>query len=229
MSYDDLVFERKSCRKCAELVNPADSSHAHFDGNEVGPWSRWLASRPAKLTLVGQDWGTVGYFREHHGRDVTENRTNQNLKEFLSLLDFYVGPPDRTDRQSGVFATNAILCLKQGGANELSAPVKGRWFSACRSLLKWTIEESSAPTVIALGRPAFESVARAYDTTPGPFREVVEAGLPIHLEGRRLFGVFHPAARAKDRTLPQMRDDWSRIATHLKTLDPTFTPTPTAS
>ena len=61
MSYDKLVLARKSCRKCAELVNPADPSHAHLDGAEVGPWSRWLASRPAKLILVGQDWGTVGY------------------------------------------------------------------------------------------------------------------------------------------------------------------------
>lgn len=151
-----------------------------------------------------------------------------HIKEFLSLLSFNVGPPDQTDRQSGVFATNAILCLKPGGANALSAPVKLRWFSACRSLLKWTIEESSAPTVISLGRLAFESVARAYGTTPGPFREVVEAGLPVHLDGRRLFAVFHPAARAKDRTLPQMRADWGRIATYLKTLDSTFTPTPTA-
>jgi hypothetical protein len=57
MSYDDLVLARKSCRKCVELVNPADPSHADYDGHEVGPWSRWLASRPAKLILVGQDWG----------------------------------------------------------------------------------------------------------------------------------------------------------------------------
>jgi hypothetical protein len=34
------------------LINPADASHAHYDGSEVGPWSRWLASRPAKLRLV---------------------------------------------------------------------------------------------------------------------------------------------------------------------------------
>jgi hypothetical protein len=48
--------------------------------------------------------------------------------KLLSLLDFEVRPPNQTDRQSGVFATNAILCLKQGGANALSAPVKQRGF-----------------------------------------------------------------------------------------------------
>jgi uracil DNA glycosylase superfamily protein len=216
MSYDELVLARKSCRACVELTNPADPTHAHYDGPEVGPWSRWLASRPAKLILVGQDWGTDGYFRDHRGRDVAENRTDQHLIEFLSLLGFEVGPPNETDRQSGVFATNAVLCLKRGEANALSAPVKQGWFSACRTFLKWTIEESSAPSVIALGRHAYESVARAYGTVPRPFREAVETSSPIRLDApRRLFAVFHPAARPKDRTISQMRADWTRVAAYL--------------
>jgi uracil-DNA glycosylase len=217
MSYDELVIARKSCRRCVELVNPADPSHAHYDGPEVGPWSRWLASRPARLMLVGQDWGTVGYFQEHQGRDVDGNQTNKNLREFLSLLGFEVGPPDQTDRQSGVFATNAILCLKQGGAKAMSAPVNQRWFSACRSFLKWTIEESSAPTVIALGRCSYETIVKAYGINPQPFRQIIEAGSPIRLNAQRLlFPVFHPAARTKDRTFSQMRADWARIAEYLK-------------
>jgi uracil-DNA glycosylase len=221
MSYDDLVRERKRCRRCAELINPAHPLHAHYDSSEVGPWSRWLASRPAKLILVGQDWGTVGYFQKYHGRDIIENQTNQNLKRFLSLLGFEVGPPNQTDHQSGVFATNAILCLKQGEVDELSAPVKRRWFSECRSLLKWTIEESSASTVIALGRYAFESVVGAYNIKSRPFRDVVEDRLPVHLDGhRRLFAVFHPAARPKDRNFSQMQADWGRIAEYLKANGP---------
>jgi hypothetical protein len=52
------------------------------------------ASRPADLILVGQDWGTVGYFRDHCGRDTPENRTNKRLTEFLALLGFKVGPAD---------------------------------------------------------------------------------------------------------------------------------------
>jgi uracil-DNA glycosylase len=216
MSYDELVLARKSCRACVELVNPADPTHAQYDGPEVGPWSRWLASRPAKIILVGQDWGTDGYFRDHRGRDIADNRTNQNLIEFLSLLGVEVGPPNETDCQSGVFATNAILCLKPGDANALSAPVKQRWFSACRSFLKWTIEESSAPAIIALGRHAYESVSRAYDIAPKPFREVVGSGSAIRLDAqRRLFAVFHPAARPKDRTRPEMRADWTRISGYL--------------
>ena len=214
MSYDRLVRARKSCRKCADLVNPSDAELATYDGCEVGPWSRWLASRPAQLILVGQDWGTDGYFREHRGRDVAGNRTNESLIKYLSVLGFEVGPPTKTDSQSGVFATNAILCLKPGAANALSAPVRQGWFAACRPLLKWTIDEASAAVVIALGRYAYESVARAYlDNVPIPFRAAVETSTPVPLDSRRrLFAVFHPAARPKDRTSLQMQADWARIA-----------------
>jgi Uracil DNA glycosylase superfamily len=210
MSYDQLVCARKQCRKCSgELINPADQC------DEVGPWTRWLASRPAKVILVGQDWGTVGYFQKHHGRDVSDNSTNKRLIEFLSLLGFNVLPANETDRQSGVFATNAILCLKRGEANEMSARVKKRWFRACQELLKWTIEESAAPTVIALGRHAFDSVVEAYRLNR-QFRDAVEDRSPIHLDEHRvLFAVYHPAARPKDRNHSQMRDDWIRIARYL--------------
>ena len=62
MSYDKLVLARKSCRRCIELVNPADPTHAQYDGSEVGPWSPWLASRPTgdvllvEFTLMGQSF-----------------------------------------------------------------------------------------------------------------------------------------------------------------------------
>jgi hypothetical protein len=51
-TYNQLVQARKSCKQCTGLINPADEQ---FDGCEIGPWSRWLASRPADLILVGQD------------------------------------------------------------------------------------------------------------------------------------------------------------------------------
>ena len=106
MSYEQLVCARKQCRRCSgELINPGDWC------DEVGPWTRWLGSQPAKVILVGQDWGTVGYFQKHNGRDISDNLTNKRLTEFLLLLGFHVLPASGTDGQSGVFATNAILCL----------------------------------------------------------------------------------------------------------------------
>jgi hypothetical protein len=206
-NYDQLVQARKSCRKCTGLINPAEEQ---FDGCEIGPWSRWLASRPADLILVRQDWGTAGYFRDHRGRDTPENRTNERLTRFLALLGFKVGPADCEDRQSGVFATNAFLCLKQG--ETLSVPVRHEWYENCRHFLKGTIDVVAAPTVIALGKCAYRAVARAYDIGPLPFRDAIEQASPLQLDRhRRAFAVFHPAARPVNRTLDQMADDWLRI------------------
>jgi hypothetical protein len=47
--YAALAKAQKACRLCPELLNPADARHAHFDGDEIGPWSRWPSGRPAKL------------------------------------------------------------------------------------------------------------------------------------------------------------------------------------
>jgi uracil-DNA glycosylase len=228
MGYDELVLARKSCHLCKnpvnpveDLVNPADPPYAQYDGPEVGPWSRWLASRPAKLILVGQDWGTEGYFRAHRGRDIVGNLANTRLTEFLSLLGFTVGPPTETDSRSGVFTTNAILCLKPGTATQMSLPVKSAWFAKCQPFLRRTIEEVAAPVVITLGVPAYKAVTRAYGLPPKKtLREVVE-GPPTQLDAhRRLFAVFHPSARARNRTEPQMRTDWTRIAQQLSARSP---------
>jgi Uracil DNA glycosylase superfamily len=217
MDYEDLVSTRKACRLCHDLINPADPTLVQYDGPEIGPWSRWLASRPAKIIVVGQDWGTERFFRETRGLGDPNNPTRQKLTEFLSLLGFKVDPANKTDETSGIFATNAILCLKR--SESLSASVKQVWFSNCGRFLKSTIEASSAPSIIALGRPAYESVMHAYGKHPqrdGGFRAVVDS-MPIDLDPtRRLFAVYHPAARPHSCSIRQMREDWMRITTHLR-------------
>jgi uracil-DNA glycosylase len=217
MDYEELVRARKACRLCHDLLNPAAPALAQYDSPEVGPWSQWQASRPAKIIVVGQDWGTERFYRDTRGLGDPSNPTRQKLTEFLSLLGFKVDPAKKTDDRSGVFATNAILCLKRSAS--LSASVKQEWFSNCRRFLKATIEASSAPVVVALGRPAYESVMHAYGKQPqrdGGFRVVVDSR-PIDLDARhRLFAVYHPAARPISCSIQQMREDWLRIAAYLR-------------
>ena len=223
MRYEDLVRGRKECRKCRDLVNPADPSYAQNDSDAVGPWSRWLASCPAKLVIVGQDWSTTDYFEKHQGRDILGNLTNNRLREdFLTRLGYEVGPPNETDTKSGVFATNAILCLKLGAVGEMSAPVKDGWFKNCQPWLRQTIEVVDAPTVIALGRRAYDAVVGAYGVKARalPFRKAIESCSPVQLAtARLLFAVFHPAARPVDRPFAKMKEDWDCIAAYLSRFD----------
>jgi uracil-DNA glycosylase len=101
-------------------------------------------------------------------------------------------------------------------ARRLSAPVKHEWYENCRYFLKGTIDAVAAPTVIALGKRAYEAVARAYDLSPLPFQDAIERASPLKLdEHRRAFAVFHPAARPANRTVDQMRDDWLHIKSTL--------------
>ena len=212
-----MVAARKACHLCAGLRNPAESDLAAYDSDQIGPYSQWLCARPARLALVAQDWSTEGYYRDHQGRDVPDNLTNARLMRFLDMIGFPVKPPPGPDPNSGVFITNAILCLKVGKATEMSAPVKGQWFANCRPFLKRTLDTVEAPVVIALGVRAYKSVARAYEVKPTlSWRKAIEQAAPLLIgSGRRLFAAFHPAARPVNRTLDAMKADWRRIGSRI--------------
>ncbi len=73
-AYNKLVLERKACRACEGLVNPADYT---YDSDQIGPWSLWQGNLDSDLIIVGQDWGDTRYFEKWEGRDQqTGNPTN---------------------------------------------------------------------------------------------------------------------------------------------------------
>jgi DNA polymerase len=76
-AYAQLVRERKECTLCRELGlhNPAVPKLERFDSDEIGPWTRWLGDRNARLMIVGQDWGDVTYFQNNEGFDDCCTRT----------------------------------------------------------------------------------------------------------------------------------------------------------
>lgn len=54
--YAVLVVERKQCRLCVGLRNPADTGFAEHDSDEIGPWTRLHGDLNAELMVIGQDW-----------------------------------------------------------------------------------------------------------------------------------------------------------------------------
>lgn len=216
-SYEELVLARKTCTRCPGLTNPSYGTLARHDGDEIGPWTRWLGSRPAHLTVIGQDWGTLTDFEKNEGQDPPGAfGTNERLADLLKLVGVSAPPPGTEDRAAGVFLTNAILCLKPGGR---SSGMKAAWSSACGSFLRQSIEFSEAKIVICLGAYAFSALKKAYRVRGPAHRVAVAESYALALPtGATGFAVYHPAARAVNRSPEAAEGDWMRLAHRLREL-----------
>lgn len=216
--YAALVDQRKACQECCGLSNPAQCGGGCFDGQEIGPWTRWQGDLNASLMIVGQDWGDDKVFIEQEGQDLPKNRTNDVLRKLLHSIDINLGDPgaDLTER-NGVLLTNAILCLKAGGAQ---AKVRSDWFRRCGSLfLRPLIDLVNPFVVVCLGQRAYHAVMNAYGLPPQPFRSAVESSDFAHRSsGAAFVPVYHCGARILNthRNLDAQKGDWRRVQAALQ-------------
>ncbi len=60
--YAALVEQRKACRRCVGLANPAEPELRHFDSGEIGPWSlpHQCRALPEERWPSGKDRTRVG-------------------------------------------------------------------------------------------------------------------------------------------------------------------------
>lgn len=215
--YAALVAERKQCRLCAGLRNPADTELAMFDSDEIGPWSRLHGDLDAELMIIGQDWGDVSYYIANGGLDDFRNPTMRTLERLLRGIGLEVSLAAYGTGQRGVFLTNAVLCLKEGG---LQAQVKQGWFDNCGiRFLRRQIEIISPRVAVTMGQKAYEAVMGAFGLAAGTFRSAVEDEIGIVLaNGTRLLAVYHCGQRILNthRPFEQQQRDWHRVANALK-------------
>jgi DNA polymerase len=210
--YGQLVVDRKQCRRCGGLVNPGSRKLAKFDSSEIGPWSRMHGDLDADLMIVGQDWGTVDYFWDNQGLDNLRNPTMQTLELLLKSIGIKAKLSAYGANGTGVFLTNAILCLKEGG---LQSPVESDWFKKCGMyFLKQQIEIVSPFVVVALGQRAYEAITSVHSLDAGKFRDAVEDPTGVVLpNGSRLIAVYHCGKRILNthRPLSDQLIDWKRV------------------
>jgi DNA polymerase len=211
--YAVLVTQRKQCRLCKKLRNPADAKLAACDSDEIGPWSRLHGDLDADLMIIGQDWGDVRYYTANRGLDDFRNPTMRTLELLLHWIALDVSLAAYGTGARGLFLTNAVLCLKKGG---LQARVQRQWFENCGShFLRRQIEIIAPRVVVALGQKAYEAVLRIYGLKAGPFRSAVEDKGGTQLpNGSRLVAVYHCGQRILNshRPLKQQKRDWRRVA-----------------
>lgn len=218
VAYHELVSCRGDCRACVGLRNPAEPDLAAHDSPQIGPWTRLLGDLDAPLMIVGQDWGDVRYYQAHQGLDDLRNPTMRTLDRLLND----VGIPASLSRYDagarGIFLTNAILCLKDGG---LQGAVRDEWFRECGSrFLRPTIELVAPRVVVALGAHAYGAIMRAWSLRPEPrYLDAVELPDGTLLScGSRVLAVYHCGNRVLNMTrgYEQQVQDWTRVARSLR-------------
>src|SRR5262249_47413413 len=118
--------------------------------------------------------------------------------------------------RGALFFTNAILCLKGGGAQ---SSVQREWFQNCGvRFLRPLIDLVRPMVVVSLGERAYTAVLNSYGLTPAPFRAAVETVEPVQLsDGIVAFAIYHCGARILNtrRPLEAQITDWKRIAAFL--------------
>jgi uracil-DNA glycosylase len=216
-TYRELVACRRDCHACAGLRNPAEPDLAAFDSDEIGPWTRLRGDLDARLMIVAQDWGDVRFYNANRGLDDMRNPTMRTLARLLRDT----GIPDPLagydPAARGLFLTNAVLCLKDGG---LQATVRDEWFRACGArFLRPTIELVAPRVVVAMGARSYTAIMQAWSRRPGAFRDAVAspdgALLPC---GSRVLAVYHCGNRVLNMTrgYEDQRRDWERVARWLE-------------
>ena len=213
---------RKACTICSNLKNPSAIINygKSIDSIEIGPWTLWENSLDATILLVGQDWGDIAGFKLQGGKESNHSETNRNITTLFKSIDFNIHNPNSGIHNNGLFFTNAVLCLKDGGAQ---AKVENVWFDNCgKKFLKPLIDLINPKVVISLGEEAYKAVMKTYGR-PIPrynrFSEVVDIvqGFPLNKD-IGLFPVYHPSRRIINthRNLDAQIDDWKKIKQYLE-------------
>lgn len=223
--YSSLVLQRKRCKACRGLINPAACDGGQYDSSQIGPWSRWQGNLQAKLMVVGQDWGDTNYFLKWKGFDDPNNPTNVNLMKLLSSIGVNIKPFVVDDQVGKIFLTNAILCLKQ---NSLQGAIDDTWYENCgKKFLKPSVEIVKPNVLIALGEGPYKTILQAYGiryVRPKSYRMVVEqvgqAGGKKLPGGALLFPVYHCGSKGVNinRKLPDQLNDWKLIRQAIQTV-----------
>jgi DNA polymerase len=214
-AYTRLVEARKACDACAQLENPARIENGDLDSEEIGPYSRWLGDLGAALLIVAQDFADVASFRKYGGQPGARVPTNLALVQLLEAAGIGVSTPPDTMAKSGVFLTNAVLCMKSGG---MQAGISPACFRQCgERFLNPMIRLVQPRVVVGLGVRAWRSILASFQV-PGrvSFRDAVVSRVVHEVAGGiKVAAAYHPSPSVRNthRPLRAQLEDWRWIGT----------------
>jgi DNA polymerase len=210
--YAELVAKRKACSLCDShgLTNPSVCKGGIYDASgHIGPWSGWQDNLDAELMVIAQDWGGVEYYIDHKGLEEDTNPTNRRICELLSSIGISIELP-RQSRDSALFFTNSVLCLRPG---RLTGPIKSQWFRNCSTtFLRPQVELVNPKVIVTLGYMAYRALLSAYEIRPKQrMREAVRDNILLP-GGNALVPVYHPGNNgSRSRSFEHQKADWQRV------------------
>jgi hypothetical protein len=168
----DIVVRGERYRNQSEFVDILDADH-------IGNFSTWTHDLNAKVVIVGQDYADVKTYKRDQGRlqlsPITvdapvaswSTETNFRLRQLVLELGLDIGSPSAGSGNSGVFLTNAVLCLKP---EPMTAPNPAKVYANCAErFLYETIKLVEPRAVLALGLQATRVTLRAHsNANPEP-------------------------------------------------------------
>ena len=137
------------------------------------------------------------------------NTTNRRVCELLTSIGISIQLPQQS-RNSALFFTNSVLCLRPG---RLTGPIKSHWFTNCSTnFLRPQVELVNPKVVVTLGHMAYRSLLKAYSLRPKPkMRDAVQEIVRLP-GGSVLVPVFHPANNGtRSRSFEVQKGDWQRV------------------
>ena len=147
----------------------------------------------------------------HRGRDEPRNPTNDNLHRLLAAAGIRAKEPPETDSDAPVFATNSILCLKEGRMN---GAILTSWVDSCGARhLTPLVQYLQPPVVVGMGSHGWRAVRRVFALDQAPQRISAAAGCYwIAADRTSVFAVSHPGPLGIiNRRWTQQLSDWRRI------------------
>jgi hypothetical protein len=214
MNYAELVQKRKAYKlEVPGLINQSEFENGELDaGCYLAPWAKWHNSTPAKIVVIGQDWGETSYYKANNGRDHRDNPTCKNLKALFEVLGIDVADPENHKNESEVHFTNIIPFLRTGlMQGELHKILD-------QSIINKFADEFTKPlisiikpaVIITLGMYAFKGIASLYQlkVDKNTLLKDLLMQSPFELPGEmKLFPMFH----CGNRNLVQQKKDWAKV------------------
>jgi hypothetical protein len=224
MTYNDLVEKRKVFNLQVEgLINAADIKGNDYDtGHFLEPWAKWHSSSPARILLVGQDWGGQKYYLKNSGKDDDQNPTCKNLITLFEQIKIDVGLPSAPIKEANLHFTNIIPFLRTGQMQGLLDKILTQTLinEFANEFTKPLIEIVEPQIIITLGMAAFKGISSIYEIVPSgtaKLKDIVGHGPVILKGGLLLFPMFHCGSSGvnRNRKIMDQMADWHRISPYL--------------